>query len=204
MWWGGQGGVVVLMGMALWICSLPKSFGNTAPETVRQLRVRIIPDHGEYETGSRIRVTTELANVTQRTLCFPVPDVECSNTRTGSVVVQAESPTDGEEKESFICHFCGGSWGSHKNLVESIRKSWIQLTPGATCLTKSVELKASLDVAGEWRLRASYRPPEAAFGGYEEFRQYLRARTLEAGCMVPENVIEAKPVIVSVVKPNGK
>ena len=172
-----------------------KTFRAKAPE----LRLRIIPDKETYVLHEKIFTKTELLNLTDKTLCFPVPDQQCEDTNSGSVIttgeVAASAPSD-----QFICHLDGGGVPRDR-LFTDVEQHWIKIAPNAAHMTKSSEAHVSLAVVGRWRLKAIYQPPEAAFGDAVEYRAYLQAAAEKFGCTVPEIEATARPVIVSVVPP---
>ena len=172
-----------------------KTFRPKAPE----LRLRIIPDKETYVLHEKIFTKTELLNLTDKTLCFPVPDQQCEDTYSGSLITTGEDAASAPG-DQFICHLDGGGVPRDR-LFTDVEQHWIKIAPNAAQMTKSSEAHVSLATLGRWRLQAIYHPPEAAFGDAVEYRAYLQAAAEKFGCTVPEIEATAKPVTVSIVPP---
>jgi hypothetical protein len=160
----------------------------------RQLSLRIITDKDSYALKENIVVKAELTNLTSKTLCFPVPDPECSTPQTEWVNIDAE-PLSSTEREQFICHVDGrGAVGNE--LDSNIRDRWIKLAPNVIYLLHPTAKKLTLNEAGDWRLTASYHPPEGSFNA--QYKSVLRTSAQNAGCQLPESVAVAEPKIINV------
>jgi hypothetical protein len=158
-----------------------------------QLKLRIVVDKDVYTLKERLLVKAELTNLTSKTLCFPEPDPNCENTENGSLVTTGE-PIN-REKEQFICHLHGrGAAGAE--LDSEIRNRWIKLPPNAVYVTKPAEAKATLSEVGDWRLKASYHPPEPAFS--RDYKKVLQSAAQNEGCNLPESSAVAEPKIINV------
>lgn len=171
---------------------------GTAPVV---LVLRIIPARQEYTLNEKILAKYEFFNRSDRTLCLPPPDLKCSNSASGSIRTGLRpSAGIGEQREVFICGFCGGDWGAGAKLPSKIRKHWIKIAPNKSYVTEYTEIEPGLDNLGEWQLEAIYEPPQAAFGDPLRFKEYLREGAERAGCVVPEKV-RSEEVVVNVVPP---
>jgi hypothetical protein len=158
-----------------------------------QLKVRIVADKEIYTLNERVMVKVEFTNLTSKTLCFPVPNQDCGSTRTGSVVTTGESVNGGGEQ--FICHLDGGG-AAGAELESEIKDRWIKLPPNAVYVTKGAEAQATLSEVGDWRLTASYPPPEPAFDG--DYKKVLQSSAENAGCNLPDKSVVARPKIINV------
>jgi hypothetical protein len=131
-----------------------------APVSSPQLKLRIITDKDIYTLNERVMARAEFTNLMTKTLSFPIPNPNCESTETGSVVTTGESVKKGGEQ--FICHLDGGGIPGAE-LESAIENRWIKLPPNAIYVTKAAEAKVTLSEVGDWRLSASYHPPEPAF-----------------------------------------
>jgi len=151
------------------------------------LALRIILTKDTYALNEKVVAKYEFANQSDRTLCLPPPDLKCSNTRSGSVLTTARSPARaGQDRDIFICDYCGGDWGPGAKLLSQIEKHWIKIAPNKSYVTETAEIDPRLDMLGEWQLEARYFPPQAAFGDPARFRKYLKDGANRAGCVIPE------------------
>jgi len=163
------------------------------------LALRIIPAKQTYALNEKVLAKYEFINRSDQPLCLPHPNLECSDTRSGSVKTAARQvqPT-GEDREIFICFLDGGGWGPSSKVPWEIRKHWIEIAPGEVYVTDSAEAVGRLDALGEWRLEATYQPPQAAFGDPVRFKKELRDGARKVGCTIPESV-DSEPVVVDVI-----
>jgi hypothetical protein len=164
-----------------------------------QLKLRIVVDKDNYALNERVLVEAELTNLTSTTLCFPVPNQDCESSRTGSVVTTGESVKAGGEQ--FLCHLDGGG-AAGAELEAEIKNRWIKLPPNAVYVTKAAEAKATLSEVGDWRLYASYHPPEPAFN--RDYKKVLQSTAENAGCNLPGSSAVAQPKIINVLPPDPK
>jgi hypothetical protein len=161
-----------------------------------QLKLRIVADKDIYTLNERVIVKAEFTNLTSKTLCFPVPNQDCESTRTGSVVTTGESVNPGGEQ--FICHLDGGG-AAGTELESEIKNRWVKLPPNAVYVTNAAEAKATLSEVGDWRLSASYHPPEPAFNS--DYKKVLQSAAENAGCSLPDSSVVARPKIINVLPP---
>lgn len=154
------------------------------------MKLNLLFQKENFKASETPIVRIELLNISTETLCFPPPNDECTNPATGSVEVKG-APVKGGEYDQFICHIDGRGLTD-----EQFRKSWIRLAPGASYTTKPRETQVKLSVAGEWRFKAIYRPPEDSFG--TTYRKRLEAVANQAGCTLPRSYIPSVPVVVTV------
>ena len=175
--------------------------GVLAQQTERpQLMLRVLTEKDVYTLNERVVVKSELTNLTTRTLCFPVPDQECETTSTGWVVATLE-PSNSGEKDSFICHT--DSRGVERSKLESdIKNHWVMLSPNAVYTTKAAEMNVTLNVVGDWKLKASYHPPVGAFSANNE--KDLQSAADGFGCRLPVSTAVAEPKVISVLSKNSK
>jgi hypothetical protein len=106
----------------------------------------------------------------------------------------------GEHRDIFICGFDGGGWGRKSKIPSQIREFWVEIAPGQAYVTDASEAVDRLDALGEWRLQATYQPPQAAFGDFARFKKELRDGARKVGCVIPESV-DSEPVVVDVISP---
>ena len=78
-------------------------------------------------------------------------------------------------------------------LESDINNRWIKLSPNAIYVTKAAEAKATLDQVGDWRLSASYHPPEPAFG--RDYKKVVQSAAVHASCNLPDSSAVAQPKI---------
>src|SRR5580765_2642031 len=71
-----------------------------------------------------------------RRLCFPRPQPDCTNTRSGSVVLRGVPPRDAPDSDGFIGHIDGQGWG--RELVPEIIGKRVKVPLGAVYSTKLV------------------------------------------------------------------
>jgi hypothetical protein len=161
--------------------------------TPPQLKLRIVVDKDIYTLNEQVMVKAEFTNLTSKTLCFPVPDQDCRSTSTGSVVTMGESVKAGGEQ--FICHLDGGGTAGTE-LEYEIRNRWIRLSPNAVYVTKAAKAKATLSEVGDWRLSASYYPPEPSFN--REYKKVLQSAAQNAGCALPASSVVAQSKVINV------
>ena len=166
------------------------------PPAPPQLKLRIIPDKDVFRVDERVMVRVEFTNLTKKTLCFPTPDPDCRNSQNGSVVTTGESVHGGGEQ--YICFLDGGGAGGAK-LDAEVRNDWIKLPPNAVYLTKAAEAHVTSKEIGDWRLNASYHPPEPAFD--PDYKRVLQSAAESAGCTLPDSSARAQPRIISAVRP---
>ena len=170
--------------------------GSDSPS---QLKLFVLPSKTAYAVDEKASVKYRLTNVSASALCFPKPNLECHNTRSGSVMTKLDALASVDEREKFICYECGGGWGPSSKLPSLIRQKWIRLEPYQSYETELVELEPALRVPGNWRLEATYEAPQAAFGNAAEFKEYLQAGARKAGCLLPEK-ISSEPILLNVVQ----
>jgi len=195
--WGTYSVVCVIAGYS--ICAYSQNAEKKAVHPqAPELRLRIIPDNETYFLHDKIVTRTEFVNLTDKTLCFPEPAQDCEVTSSGSLTTTSE-PVGTGERDWFHCHMDGGG-ASREKLVAEIEQHWIKLAPNAAYITKSAEAQWDLSVVGQWRLKATYAPPECAFN-IVECTKDLKSAAQAVGCTVPEKVNSADPVIVNVVPP---
>jgi hypothetical protein len=168
------------------------AFAQQAPHP--ELRLEMLVLKRGYRVNEKLIVKAKLTNLTSKTLCFPVPDLECSTPQTGSVVIDGE-PVRAGEGERHVCHVDGrGPVGIE--LDADVNDHWIKLSPNAVYRTNATEVKVTLSEAGDWRLTASYYSPEGSFG--PEYRKTLVSAAKKAGCQLPESSVIAEPKLISV------
>jgi hypothetical protein len=168
---------------------------TSAQQTAKpELKLRISSDKENYSLKEKVLVKPELINLTTQTLCFPVPDQECSTTGTGWVTITGK-PVDGDEGEVFICHVDSRS-ASGDELDSNIRNRWIKLAPNAIYTGNPTEAGVTLSVAGDWKLTAHYHPPEGSFD--PKYRDTLQSAAKKAGCTLPVKDAEAEPKVIHV------
>jgi hypothetical protein len=161
--------------------------------TEPQVKLRILVDKEDYSLKEKVTVRAELTNITSKTLCFPVPAQDCEAVATGFVVTTGEPvSTHGDQ---FICHTDGGG-AVGAELDSEIKQRWIKLSPKAVYVTNAAEAKVTLNELGNWRLAASYHPPEGSFSA--KYRTILQTAARRAGCELPLSVAEAEPKIITV------
>jgi hypothetical protein len=180
--------------MILAVVSFSGTCLSAQQATHPELALKIVVDKDSYTLKEEPIVKAELKNLTSKTLCFPEPDLECSTAEIGWVVISGNAVKTGEG-EKFICHADGrGAVGAE--LDSDVKDRWIKLSPNAVYLTHATKAKARLSEAGDWRLTASYHPPEGSFS--EKYQKVLRSAAKKAGCELPESIVVAEPKIVSV------
>lgn len=175
---------------------------NTVQRRAPELKLRTIPSKEIYALHEKVFTQTEFVNLTTKTLCFPVPNPECGDTNSGSVITTGDAVATGQ-RDIFICHLDGGGVPSEKLLTE-IEEHWIKIAPNAAHTTTTAEAHVILSELGRWQLKATYNPPEAAFGDAAKYRAYLQSGAEKYGCTVPESVVTSKPVMIDVVLPEQK
>ena len=167
---------------------------HKAPE----IKLNIRTEKEIYRMHDRASVSVELTDLTNQTLCFPNPALDCEVTGTGSLIVGASLIEEGEEREQFICH--ADSVGPNRDeLLSDIDHKWIKLAPNAVYTTKSAiqYFKAT----GRWRIHARYSPPVGSFDpNYVEFLQSA-ADTFE--CRVPKTRAAAAAEVTVVSASDG-
>jgi hypothetical protein len=186
--------LLVVGGCVVWVQSQDS---NKTPNTAPQLKLKIIPSKETYSLNDRVFTKSELTNLTDKTLCFPQPVQDCESTDFGSLVTTGEAVAT-DENERFICHLDGRS-APREQLLREIDEKWVKVAPGTVYTSNTSEAQVSLSTFGRWRLRASYHPPEAAFGNANQFRTSLQSAAQSFGCVVPEKYVSAEPVIITVV-----
>jgi hypothetical protein len=169
------------------------------PLSSPQLKLRIITDKDIYTLNERVMARVEFTNLMTKTLCFPIPNSDCESSETGSAVTTGESVKTG--RDQFICHLDGGGVG-RPELESAIENHWIKLPPNAVYLTKAAEAKVTLSEVGDWRLSASYHPPEPAFN--RDYKKVMESAAEEAGCTLPDSSVIAQPRTISVLPPAAK
>ncbi len=179
------------------IGALSQSPEKATPEKDAELKLRIIPNKETYALHEKVFTKTEFTNLTDKTLCFPEPVQDCINSVSGYVITRGSPLVSSPEVEQFIC-VIDGRVGSREKLLADIKNRWIKLVPDAVYVTRSTEAKVSLDIAGQWLLKASYHPPEAAFGSVETSK-YAVSAAREVGCAVPEMKVSDVPIAIIVV-----
>jgi hypothetical protein len=159
-----------------------------------QLTLKIVVDKDSYVLKEKVIVKAELTNLTSETLCFPVPNQQCSTPQTGWVVTTGEAVSTGE-RERFICHVDGR--GTMEDELDSdINKRWIKLPPNAVYVTNATEAQVTLSEVGHWRLSSSYHPPEGSFSA--KYKTILQNAAQRAGCRLPESVVAAQSRLINV------
>src|SRR5438270_7750601 len=93
------------------VCVLPMLWGNASNPSESQLVLRVVPEKTEYSVDEKALATVEFSNHSENTFCFPPPDLECTNTRSGSVIVHGVAPPGAQGSDVFICHIDGQGWG---------------------------------------------------------------------------------------------
>jgi len=171
---------------------------------VPELELRIIPDKETYVLSEAISAKMELVNLTERTMCFPEPSQGGQEVvAIGSLSTQlVRIDTNGKQVEGdrFIDHYDGGPTWPREKLRSEIEQSWVKLAPNQTYTLKSGKSKLSVDSIGRWQFMATYNPPGCSFN-VAECMNYLRSAAESVGCSVPEMVVKALPVTITVVAP---
>lgn len=160
-----------------------------------QLKLRILVDKDVYALNEHVLVRSELTNLTQKTLCFPVPDQKCQAPEIGSLLTMGEPPNVGDYGW-FFCHVDGGGKNGSELELE-VKNRWIKLPPNAVYVTRSAEALATLDEAGDWELIAFYDPPQGSFD--RDYAKTLQSAAKDEGCMLPTRKVLAEPKIITVV-----
>ncbi len=181
-----------------WRFVWPQAPRNPARSTVSELKLQIVPDKATYSLNDRISTKLEFMNIAGRTLCFPRPSQEAEEPEQGYVITKAVAPPETPDKDRFLDHYDGGIAWPREKLVQEIRERWIWLAPGAEYSTGSVQIRMKLSAPGQWRLEATYHPPEGSFGKPAEFRKYIDSASHIAGCTVPQGVVSAEPISFNV------
>src|SRR5215475_9198948 len=164
----------------------PKSF----------FKLRILPDKETYTVDEPLFLRLEFTNITDVTLCFPVPRSRYEEDATsGYTVVRGEGP-HGRDWEHFIEHH-DGSFPADEKLREEIERSWIKLAPNQIYVSDTKPATFRLGEPGRWKLQATYHPPESPFGGkVEQIRMKRVAQSL--GCTPPERLTSAAESAIQV------
>ena len=157
-----------------------------------ELKLRITSDKETYSLKEKVIVRAELTNLTSQTLCFPVPDQKCTTTGTGWITVTGK-PVNGGDDDLFICHVDSGGKGGDE-LDSDIRNRWIKLAPNAIYTGDPTKAGVTLDVPGDWKLAASYHPPEGSFD--PKYRETLQSAAKKAGCTLPVRDAIAEPKLI--------
>ena len=158
-----------------------------------QLKLRILVDKQDYTLKEKVTVRAELTNITSKTLCFPVPNQDCETAETGFVVTTGEPVR--AHGDLFICHEDGGG-AEGTELDSQVKERWIKLSPKGVYVTSPAEAKVTLNELGDWRLAASYHPPEGSFS--TKYKMILQSAARKAGCELPLSAAEAEPKIIAV------
>jgi hypothetical protein len=192
---------VALVALIVLSCSIHGLSQGTSRKTAKsgpELKIRIVPDKETYSLQEKVFTKTEFTNLTDKTLCFPVPAHAHEIVGRGSVEVHGESLNDGTERQRWLDHHDGGPTEPRERLIKEIEEQWIKLAPNATYETESSVVTFNLDVSGGWRLRGSYHPPECSFNNLK-CNESFRATVKSTGCVVPEKFVTAEPVTINVV-----
>jgi hypothetical protein len=188
-------------GWLLGLCLLPALAGSQkSPGS--GLVLKILPEKTEYSAGEKVWSRVSFAKQSDQRVCFPPPQLDCTNTRSGSVLLKAVPPAGAPDSDNFICHIDGQGWG--RELLPEIRGKWIQVPPGAAYATDLAEAQANVEKPGVWRLVAYYRPPVAHFSDRARYRRYLQTAAAEAGCAIPDALASAPIEITVWAKPEKK
>lgn len=171
---------------------------NAAVPKTPALKLKIVPSKETFTLNEKVFTKSELTNLTEKTLCFPNPALDCEDTNSGSLITTGEAVASGEG-EQFICHIDGRS-ATREQLLHEIEEKWVKVAPGVVYTTKTSEAQVSLGALGQWRLKASYNPPQASFGNAKEFNALLQSAAQSFGCVVPEDVV-AEPILITVIPP---
>jgi len=166
---------------------------HKAPE----INLNIRSEKEIYLMHDRASVSVELTNLTNQTLCFPKPALECEVTGTGSLIVSASLIEDSEERDQFICH--ADSVGSNRDeLLSDIEHKWIKLAPNAIYNIKSPA--QYLKATGQWRIHAQYSPPVGSFD--QNYVAFLQSAADTFECRVPKTTANASAVVTVVAASN--
>jgi hypothetical protein len=190
----------VLPLIVLGVCSpfaWPQTSKSPVKPRVSELKLQIIPEKETYSLADRLSVRTEFTNITGRTLCFPQPSQKDEVPAQGYVITEAIGPPDTPGEDHFLDHYDGGGTWPLDKLVQEIRERWIWLAPNAVYRTGLAQIRTNFSTPGQWRLEAAYHSPEGSFHP-AEFRKYLSTAGRIAGCTVPQSVVSAEPISLSV------
>jgi len=135
------------------------SYGVAQDATTPQLKMKLVMPKKAFSVDEELTVSTELTNMTDETLCFPVPDISCTTPETGWLIVTGASSKS--ESDRFICHVdTRGAVGPE--LDENVRNHWVKLAPHGTYATPPVSVGRLFEF-GDWKISARYHP--ALWGG---------------------------------------
>ena len=166
------------------------SQSNESPE----LRVRILTDKDKFASSDVLIAKMQLNNTTDKTLCFPKPPTDVHVAISGWIETKAE-PAHGSDREKFIEVLDGGGKVG-KELDAAIKNEWVKLKPGQSYLADPARTPVHLDEPGEWRLTATYHPPEGSFSA--GYRKLLQDAAQKNGCTLPIHTAEAEPTTIVV------
>jgi hypothetical protein len=161
-----------------------------------ELQIKILPDRRAYSIGDSITSKIEFKNLSGETLCFPEPAQGWSEDAQGSLSTKAIPPGESEQ-DKFLDHYDGGGTWPREKLIEEIKGQWIWINAGGTYTSKPVQPVTRLDKLGRWELKSDYVPPQGAFNP-EGFRKYIGSAARTAGCVVPETMVSAESVYLTV------
>jgi hypothetical protein len=195
-------GVLLAVTLVLWTGRFyPFAWSQTSAIPVlskrAELQMRIVPDKATYSLKDKLATAIEFINLTEKTLCFPKPSRQTEVPARGFVRITTIGPKGSDEGELLIDHYDGGITWPVEKLAQEIREQWIWLAPNAVYRTSPEQTIAELRVSGQWRLEATYRPPEGSFHPAES-KNYLNSAAQIAGCSVPQKVVSAHPISVIV------
>ena len=188
---------VICTASLLLIVVLPQSLTQkTATAEKPELALSVILGVENYSLRENVSPKARFTNVSNATLCFPEPPLEYVSADSGVLATTLRAP-EGHDNSQFLEVFDGAGPRSREELLQQVKKRWVWLRPSESYTTKSVPLKTTLDVPGQWRIEMSYRPPEGSFRP-AKYRKYLSSVAKSAGCTLPQVEIAAEPIGFSV------
>jgi hypothetical protein len=156
------------------------------PKNPPTLKLEIVPANKTYLVGEPVVVKYKFTNLSDKTLCFPRPDIKSEDETDG--YIRAWATGIGGETEMFLEGFYPIGTTDQRLLNEANEK-WIMLAPGLSYITEAARPVGSL-AAGDWRVQSRYIPPD------------LRGRAkliIDAlGCTPPQIAAASKPVLVTI------
>jgi len=187
--------ILILAGLGASL-ALTQTQRKPVPSEKPELRLSIILDKEAYSLREKVFAKTKFTNVSERTLCFPIPPQDEVVAVNGVLDTTLTLP-DGSEDTQFLKIFDGAGLRSREELLQEIKERWIWLRPTESYVTKSAQIQIALSVPGRWRINTSYRPPEGSFRS-AEYRKWLSSAAASAGCKLPHVEVTADPVTFSV------